>query len=281
LYNCCDLCACFIVGCFMVSIAANNYSQVDKLWSITPWVYVWVYCYASKQVDGEVNDRLLMMAYITTLWGSRMTLNFNRRGGYSWPPWGGEEDYRWEHVRRDLEADEYPFRWQLFNLSFICVFQHILLMCLTLPAYVAYQHRDIPLNCTDWTISGVFMLLLFLETKADNEQYEFQTEKYRLKGEGKRLTGEYKAGFLSSGLFWWCRHPAHACEQLIWICFFLFSWRLTQDPFHWTGIGSLGLVLLFIPSIRLSESISASKYPGYKAYQESTYKFLPLGTYEE
>ena len=24
----------------------------------------------------------------------RLTYNFNRRGGYSWPPWKGDEDYR-------------------------------------------------------------------------------------------------------------------------------------------------------------------------------------------
>lgn len=32
-----DLCTFFVVLCFVASVMTENYSQVDKLWSITPW----------------------------------------------------------------------------------------------------------------------------------------------------------------------------------------------------------------------------------------------------
>lgn len=34
------------------------------------------------------------MAILVNLWGIRLTLNFARKGGYSWKFWEGEEDYR-------------------------------------------------------------------------------------------------------------------------------------------------------------------------------------------
>jgi steroid 5-alpha reductase family enzyme len=38
--------------------------------------------------------RLVLMAAVSAVWGLRLTYNFYRRGGYGWPPWSGEEDYR-------------------------------------------------------------------------------------------------------------------------------------------------------------------------------------------
>ena len=76
----------------MVSTATGNYSQVDKLWSIVPFVYCWlVVC----------DERTLLMAIVATIWGIRLTWNFNRRGGYKWPPWDGDEDYRWKIIQDD------------------------------------------------------------------------------------------------------------------------------------------------------------------------------------
>jgi steroid 5-alpha reductase family enzyme len=76
--------------CFVVSELTRNCSQVDKLWSIMPVVYVWYVAYA-----GHFDTRLVLMAVVVTAWGARLTYNFARRGGYSWIPWAGEEDYRW------------------------------------------------------------------------------------------------------------------------------------------------------------------------------------------
>ena len=79
------LCAAVVSLTALVSTASSNYSQVDKLWSIVPFVYAWI----------PVHDsRTLLMACITTIWGVRLTSNFARRGGYKWPPWDGDEDYR-------------------------------------------------------------------------------------------------------------------------------------------------------------------------------------------
>jgi steroid 5-alpha reductase family enzyme len=84
---CLDVCLALALGCFLVSVVTDNYSQVDKLWSITPWLYVWLLV----ANGGLENQRLMLMAIASLVWGMRLTLNFARRGGYVWPKvWEGE-----------------------------------------------------------------------------------------------------------------------------------------------------------------------------------------------
>lgn len=86
--QCCGVCAFVILGVWAVSEVTLNYSQVDKLWSIVPFLYAWIV------VKGN-DDRTFLIASLVTLWGGRLTFNFTRRGGYKWPPWTGDEDYRY------------------------------------------------------------------------------------------------------------------------------------------------------------------------------------------
>lgn len=74
--------ACLAISalCFIVSTASGNFSQVDKIWSMTPVLYAWM------AVDTS-STRSLLMASLASVWGIRLTWNFNRRGGYEWPPW--------------------------------------------------------------------------------------------------------------------------------------------------------------------------------------------------
>ncbi len=78
-----------------------------------PGVYAWTTAY-----KGGFNERQVLMAGLVTLWGLRLTFNFARKGGYTWPPWGGEEDYRWPVLRKNPLFGN-PIVWFLFNLFFI------------------------------------------------------------------------------------------------------------------------------------------------------------------
>ena len=84
----------FALLAFIASELTGNYSQVDRLWSILPAVFAWYFAGASAW-----NARLVLMAVLVTAWGARLTFNFGRRGGYSWPPWTGLEDHRWAVLR--------------------------------------------------------------------------------------------------------------------------------------------------------------------------------------
>ena len=146
----------YIVGAvilftFTAGQFTGNYSQVDKLWSIVPVIYVWYMAYL-----GQWNDRMLIMAILVTLWGIRLTYNFARRGAYSWKFWEGEEDYRWEILRKK-PAFKNPFVWTLFNLGFICFYQNTLIFLITLPVIAVYAENVATVGMIDYFLAFLFL----------------------------------------------------------------------------------------------------------------------------
>jgi steroid 5-alpha reductase family enzyme len=256
--------------CFVVSELTRNYSQVDKIWSIAPIIYTWYIA-----IDAEYNLRLVIMASLVTIWGLRLTYNFSRRGGYSWKFWTGEEDYRWAILRQQPHLKA-PWKWTLFNLFFISLYQNSLILLFTLPIVVAWQGADTPINWLDLLAGGLMLTFIILETIADQQQYDYQEEKYRRKREGLPLDSPYDKGFIDSGLWKYVRHPNYASEQAIWICFYLFSVAATGRWVNWSIAGCILLILLFLGSSDFSEKITAGKYPGYKKYQDSVPRFIPF-----
>jgi steroid 5-alpha reductase family enzyme len=76
--------------CLLVSEINRNYSQVDRLWSILPTVYLAHYC-TYAHLTGLPTARLDNLLACSVVWSLRLTFNYWRKGGYSI----GSEDYRW------------------------------------------------------------------------------------------------------------------------------------------------------------------------------------------
>lgn len=254
--------------CFVLGEITNNYSQTDKLWSIMPFFYVLYAAYSSGW-----QPRLIVMLIVVGIWSIRLTYNFNRRGGYSWKFWTGEEDYRWTVLRKEPFLQG-KFRFTLFNLFFICLYQQGLILAFTLPTIVAIG-SDKPLGIIDILLAIVLVVFVVIETIADQQQWNFQQEKHRKLKSGELLNQEESNGFVSSGLWSKVRHPNYASEQSIWIVFYLFSVAATGRWVNWSMAGCVLLVILFRSSADFSEGISASKYPEYKNYQKRVPKFIP------
>lgn len=254
--------------CFIVSSATKNYSQVDKLWSIIPIPYVWIIAY-----NTDFEPRILLMAFLVSIWAVRLTYNFARRGGYSWKIWTGEEDYRWAVLRAKPEFQS-QWKWSAFNLFFISAYQMALILFFTLPALKAME-SNIPIGIFDYTLAAIFVALVIMEYIADNQQYYYQEEKYRQKKIGK-VADFYKIGFTHTGLWAYMRHPNYSAEQAIWIVFYFFSVIATDIWLNWSIAGALLLVLLFKGSSDFSEEETEKKYPLYKKYIKEVGRFLPL-----
>ena len=104
--------------CWIASLITKDTSWVDRLWSIVPVVYVWIFAIAGITA-GDDAVRLIVMAVLVSAWGARLTFNFARKGGYT-----GMEDYRWAILRGRMK----PWQFQLFNLFFIVLYQNALLV---------------------------------------------------------------------------------------------------------------------------------------------------------
>ena len=237
---------------WITSLITHEHSWVDRLWSIVPVVYVWIFA----GFTGLSDARLVVMAVLVTLWGARLTFNFARKGGYT-----GTEDYRWAVLRARMK------RWQfeLFNFFFIVLYQNAILVLITLAAFTAYENQG-GFGVLDVAVAVLFLLLLLGETVADQQQWVFHEAK---------AAGAAETRFLTSGLWKFSRHPNFFFEQAQWWTLFLFGAVAAGSLLQWTVLGPLLLTLLFIGSTVFTESITKSKYPEYADYQAVTSPIVP------
>lgn len=243
---------------WVLSLLTGEYSWVDRMWSIIPVVYLWIFAGAT----GFLNTRLTLMAVLVTLWGVRLTVNFARKGGYA----PGGEDYRWGILRGRMSKAAFA----AFNLFFIVIYQNVLLLLISLPGWTAFQHHT-PLNPLDIVCAVVFLAFLVGETVADQQQWDFHEWKKAETAAGRSV----KPGFLKTGLFRFSRHPNYFFEQAQWWMIFLFGCVAAGSLLQWTVIGAVLLSILFIGSTVFTEKISLSKYPEYAAYRARVSPIIP------
>lgn len=256
-------------SCFLVGEISSNYSQVDKVWSIAPMIYVWFFTYHS-----DFNLRMLLMSILVTIWGIRLTYNFSRKSGYSIYFWRGEEDYRWKILKERVPIFNIKIVWSIFNLLFICFYQMGLIFLFSLPVLAAWQGENFTINIYDIIIAILMLTFIITESIADKQQFEFQSNKYKKIDNNETLSGDYKRGFISNGLWSMSRHPNFISEQLIWVAFYLFSISATGIYLNWSIIGCVLLIILFYNSANYTESISEKKYPDYKNYKQNVSMFI-------
>ena len=157
-----DLCIVIAAAAWLLSVITRECSWVDRLWSLCPPAY----CLTVAAGADFDNARLKVMTLLVILWGSRLTFNFARKGGYQ----KGGEDYRWAVVRERAG----PIGFQVLNITFISPGQMLLVWLTTAPMHQAWLWREAPLNWLDGVAAALFLALLVLETVADEQMWRFQ-----------------------------------------------------------------------------------------------------------
>jgi len=259
---------------FVASEITRNSSQVDRLWSVLPVVYAAHYA-AWTHLHGIQSERVDTLATFIGLWGARLTFYYWRKGGYQY----GHEDYRWEILRRKIRGPLYT----LFNLGFTALFQNFTLMAVVWPAYVLTLCSQLPGSADSDLVDVVFsrglVILLCIETLADQQQWRYQQAKKSYKETGAVPDGFTKddldRGFVVSGLWAFSRHPNFACEQAIWLGVYQWACFRSDTMYNWSGLGVVAYCSIFLGSTVFTESITAAKYPEYKEYQQLVNKLVP------
>ena len=293
---------CNIVAayCYISSLFTKNVSQVDRLWPILPSVYAWSYVlfeliWRDDGFQSEIFFRILILAILITSWSIRLTFNTWRRGFYN----KMHEDYRWTHVKAYFRYPQYSFSFQLLNFVFIAAFQNWLLYFITLPIwYIQKYNRNDQFNYLDLLLTVLFVVALLYETIADEQQWNYQTKKYKwlktkkIDNDTEFSKADFNRGFATHGLWKYSRHPNFFAEILIWWIIYAFSISSQSRALtigelpsfvNTSIIGALILTLLFQGSTKLTEKISASKYADYAEYQKSVSKIIPslLSSFKE
>lgn len=255
--------------CFVVGELTQNFSQVDKTWSIMPIIYGAITLYAFPD-----SPRIWLMTILVAIWGLRLSYNFYRKGGYHKIPWKGEEDYRWSILRANPMLKG-RLRTTLFNLLFISIYQQVLIMLFSTPLLIAAKFADTSIGIYDFVVAAFVILFILIETIADNQLFDFHLQKQNKIPRDGRFESSLKNGFMIDGLWKYVRHPNFAAEQMIWVSFYFFSVVASGEWINWTLSGAVLLVLLFVGSSQFTESISKKKYPDYEKYQKNVPKFIP------
>ncbi len=251
------VCAALCVVVWLASVLTGDHSMVDRIWSIIPIVYAWVFA-----ASAGFNDlRLDVMAALVSLWGARLTFNFARKGGYV----KGGEDYRWPVLRAKMK----PWQFAIFNIVFIVGLQNFILLMITTPAYTVLKNPA-AFNLADAALTFAFLFFLALETVADQQQWNFHQYKKAEHAADRAVT----PGFLKDGLFAISRHPNFFSEQAQWWVFAGFAIAATGRV-DWSLAGAVMLTALFIGSTRFTEELTAAKYPEYRAYQRNVSALIP------
>lgn len=273
------VCGASIAYCFVVGELAQNFSQMDKLWSLLPIAYAWIIA-----IRNGMQLRTVVYALIVTAWGVRLTINFARKGAYRLKFWTGEEDYRWSIVR-GTPIFRHKFLWTLFDLFFISAYQNLLVLAICLPAF-ACMGSSAPFGAWDIVGAALAIGFLALETVSDEYQWNFHLTKKKLLercGSLETLPHPYDLGFNTTGPWSRMRHPNYLGEQGVWLSLYLLAigaGAAQHGVFHWTAAGPLLLVLLFSGSSSLGEAISSAKYPRYRDYIAQVYKYLPFKEFD-
>ncbi|KAI9474897.1 hypothetical protein H4R22_003949 [Coemansia sp. RSA 1290] len=275
----------------------RNFSIVDRIWPLFPlslliqWIYdsgALAYPKSELSVQAKAAQcKAIVGSILVFVWGVRLCYNSIRRGDYA----VGAEDYRWAVVRAAINC-RLPecsalqwIVWELFNLIFISFYQLALLYLISVPLRLLVQYPAFVQNSTGnmaadgWSLVEVLLvlamaLLLVGEAVADQQMYNFQNHKKQ----GKLPKSD--AGFVHSGLWKYSRHPNVACEQAFWAVLCVFCATATGTDLGstnnmWLLAGPLLLIALMWGSVKLTENISKSKYPLYKAYQLQTNRLIP------
>jgi steroid 5-alpha reductase family enzyme len=195
---------------WILTLITNNYSQIDRLWSVAPCLYAF---YFLKKLFEETKGyqwftsfngwnqffnenpnllRLVIMTLLVTVWACRLTFNAVRRGYYKW----SHEDYRWVHVKKMFNYPDIKWKWHLFNLCFIAFFQSWLLLGFVLPLWKVKltNNGGNDLNSFDLLLIIQFLVLFLIEWAADEQQETFQ--------KNKKMFNQVKSDLNAKKEFW-------------------------------------------------------------------------------
>lgn len=159
---------------YILNKVTNDYSWVDRVWSLLPIFSAAHLLYFQSHCEARpIALRQWVVFAFICMWGFRLTYNFFRKGGYTS---GSGEDYRWVYIRK-----HYPkLMVELLTFFFTSYYQVILIYWFSAP--IKYSAEPAQLTLLDLALFGLWILFFAGETIADQQQWDFQTTKYRLLG---------------------------------------------------------------------------------------------------
>ena len=231
---------------WLVSLARNDVSIVDSLWSMMFLLAAAVYAWP---VDSS-GPRELLILVLTGLWAVRLSAYI------TWRNHGQPEDYRYQEIRRNNQPG---FRFKSLYIVFILQAALAWVICLPLAVAIGGQSAPGPLDYAGVVLWSIGM---FFEVVGDLQLSRF------------RRDPSNKGKVLDSGLWRFTRHPNYFGNFTIWWGFYLVA--LSAGGW-WTIVSPLlmSFLLLKVSGVALLEKDISNRRPEYREYIRRTNAFFP------
>ena len=247
--------AVFAVVGWLVSVARQNVTLVDSMWSLFFLLAALAYAKHADILDNLVNNpRAALLLVLVALWAMRLS------GYLSWRNQlfskNSHEDHRYQAIRKNKE----PHFW-LKSLYIVFGLQLLLAWVVSLPLLGAIN-SSAPLQALD--VAGA---LLWLFGFAWESTGDWQLAKFKAKPANKGKV-------MDNGLWRYSRHPNYFGEFCLWWGYFL----IALSAGAWWSVASpllMTLLLLKVSGVALLEKDIGERRPGYADYIKRTNAFFP------
>jgi len=228
---------------FTMAVVANNTSVYDPYWSLAPLPIAFWWA-----IHGTPNAvRAGAVVALISLWGIRLTGNFLR----GWPGLG-HEDWRYTRYRRLGSA-----RYWLISLGGLQMMPTLIVFAAMLPVLAVTREPGNTIGLLDVMAIVVTGAAVLVEAVADEQK--------------RRYDG---SGFITSGVWAWCRHPNYLGEVGFWWGLYLFALAAGWGNW-WTIAGPITMTILFVTiSVPLMDRRMLRR-PGYAEHRDRTPSLVP------
>ena len=231
---------------WLLSLARNNVTHVDSMWSL--FFALAAFCYT--HFSGESSPRSAIIVTLVSIWALRLCIYL------TWRNWGQHEDSRYAVIRKNNSP-----RFWLTSIYIVFGLQALLAWVISLSLYAAID-SNVALNMLDYLGLALFLFGLTWEILADNQLAKF------------KANPQNKGRVLDTGVWRYSRHPNYFGECCIWWGFYLFAlatgaWWAIISPVLMT------FLLLKVSGVSLLEQTIVNRRPAYTDYIRTTNAFWP------
>lgn len=235
---------------WLVSLAKRDASIIDPAWGLGFVLLAWV----SLMRAAELSDRTWLLAFLTTIWGVRLS------GYLFWRNLGHGEDRRYAEMRQHHGA---RFAWvSLFTVFWL---QAVILWFVALPLQVAaFYARGEPVAWSGLDLLGLALWLLGLafESIGDVQLARFKADP------------AHAGQVLDRGLWRYTRHPNYFGDFCVWWGLYLIA---AAGGAGVTVLSPLlmSVLLMRVSGVTLLEKTITERRPAYRDYIARTNAFFP------
>jgi steroid 5-alpha reductase family enzyme len=236
---------------FIFSVYKKNSSVYDAYWSVIPFYFVLQWFLNSYIVWGAAE---YLTAFSISFWSWRLTHNWYR----SWTGWD-HEDWRYVNFR-----NQFGKLFPLINFSAIHLYPTLIVFLSMTGLFFLFDGAEKEINSLIIIGNIIAIIGTFFELFADNTLYHYRNKVDRVKGSSIR-----------EGLWKYSRNPNYLGEILFWIGLAIVGFGASAPL--WTGLGALGMLLMFIfASIPLKEARQMKTRTDFETYKKEVSMLIPL-----